>query len=122
MDDNQVMLSSDTWKLVLGAVIVILPGAPVRFVPDTLKDCEAELLPTVTFPKSLTVPVMVKTGAGGGVPQIKIGVAELRGAGAASEKSDRLLFVSAQPPLFLKAASVTLSTGVGAVSEQFAVP
>lgn len=122
MDENQVMLSRDTWKFVLGAVMLILPGAPVRFVPDTLNDCDAELLPTVTLPKSLMVPVMVKTGAGGGVPQIKIGVAELRGAGAANEKSDRLLLVSVQPPLFLKAASLTLKTVVGAVSEQFAVP
>jgi len=47
--------------------MVITPGAPVRSVPERLNVCEAELVSTVTFPKSFTVPA-VNDGVAAGTP------------------------------------------------------
>ena len=59
---------------------------------------------------------------GRGAAQLLVADEELRGVGVATVKSERLLPVSAQPLLFLSAAVELESTGVGAVSEQFADP
>ena len=45
----------------LGAVTVIVPGAPVKFDPLNVNDCDAEFVNTTTFPKSDSV-VAVKVG------------------------------------------------------------
>ena len=121
VDAPQVLLSLETWKSVEGAVTVILPGAPVRFAPDKLYDCDAEFEPTKIFPKSVIVPVTVNEGDM--APQAKIAVALLRGAGAATVKSAPLLSVSVQPLLPRKPASTVLSAGQAAApSKQVAVP
>ncbi len=65
-----VVLSFDTWKLVLGAETVILPGAPVSEEPDKLNVWLAELVKTFCEPNvSVDVP-LVDNVAGGPVTVI----------------------------------------------------
>ena len=118
---SQVVLLLETWKSAEGALIVIVPGAPVRFVPDILKDCEAEFVDINTLPKSTTVPA-VNEGEGGNPVQINTGEALFRGAGVATVKSAPLLSVSSQPLLFLIPPVVGVKTAVAAVSKQLDDP
>ena len=116
------MLSPDTWKSVLGAVIVIVPGAPVKFEPVILNDLEAEFVNTVTLPKPDTLVEMI-VGVVGKLPHIATGDALFLGKGAPVVKSALLLFVSSQPELFLNAAVILLNTPTAAVpSKHIDVP
>src|SRR5688572_17758855 len=86
----------------------MFPGAPVRFDPEILNVCDAELEPTVTLPKSLTVPAVI--AAGGGAPQKTAADALFLGTGAVCTiKSLLLLSVSWQPLFFLTAPCVLVS-------------
>ena len=63
-----MLLSFETWKSVEGAVTVISPGAPVRFVPERSNDCDEELFPTIIFPKSGKVVGFAANMGGGTTP------------------------------------------------------
>ena len=106
----------------MGAVIAILPGAPVRFAPESDIVCEVELAPVVTDPNELAVP---KVNAGEAPPEHALAaVALLRGATERSSKSVLLLFASVHP-LFLRNIDCAVVIPVvtnGLVSEQFGVP
>lgn len=119
--DPQVLLLADTSKSVLGEVIVMFPGNPVRLDPKILNVCEADAVRTVTPPKLFTVLASM-LGFAGPPEHSNTGLAALRGLGAATEKSRLLLLVSVHPLLFLTAASVADTPVIGEFSEQVAVP
>jgi hypothetical protein len=50
-----VELSLETWKLVLGAVIVIFPGAPYNNTPETLMNLDVEKAPTIVLGNAVIV-------------------------------------------------------------------
>ena len=121
VDAPQVVLLFETSKSVLGDVIVITPGNPVKFDPVTLNVCDVEDVETSTLPKLVTDPATT-VGPEGPPVQVTAADALFLGAGAPTVKSKRLLFVSAQPLLLRIAAVVALNTGTAAVSKSAEVP
>src|SRR5690606_24874869 len=98
----QFTSSADTSKLFEEALMVILPGAPVKSVPLKLKDADGELVPTVMLPKLTEVGAAVNAGVGTTVPHTETGDELLRGLGKPVMKSALLSSVSVQPSLILK--------------------
>ena len=115
---KKLTLSSDT-SIPEDGLIETASIKGIRLTADTVKLCDAEAVPKLVVKVNVVGEALI---VGEVLLQILAAVALFLGAVVATVKSEPLLSLSWQPPLFLKAAVVLLRIAVGLLpSEQFAV-